>query len=130
MSVHGVTSGYDGRISGMVDPGLDPTGPDWHISNVEADPDADTVEIQRPETVLDEAARITSGDRQRDYGHPRDNHGLTAQLWSAFLGINITARDVCWLNVLQKLSRDRHFAKRDNLVDVAGFVRNAEMLDE
>ncbi len=88
--------------------------------------------------ILNEADQITGGDRQRDYGHPRDNHARTAALWTAYLELvgatlpagGLTARQVCWLNILQKISRDVNAAKRDNLTDVAGFARNIEMIDE
>lgn len=80
-----------------------------------------------PESILAEAARIVDGPRRTDYGTPAENHGRTAALWAAYLGVPITARDVCILNVLQKASRDRHGPKRDNLVDIAGYARNAEL---
>lgn len=86
------------------------------------------------ETVLDEAARIVDGDRNAAYGDPAGNHGTTAALWTAYLrrrGVltgDLDARDVCWLNVLQKASRDAHDRRRDNLVDVAGYMRNAEIV--
>lgn len=87
-------------------------------------------------TVLDEAARLTSADRQASYDHPRRNITQTADLFSAYLrrklapGCAIDARDVAWLMVLVKASRDSHARKRDNLVDAAGWARVAEMLDE
>ena len=85
------------------------------------------------ETVLDEAARITSTDRNQTYGPPRDNHSRTAALWQAYLsGLNgreLDYRDVCWLNVLQKASRDVFHRQRDNLADGCGFLRNVEMAD-
>jgi hypothetical protein len=80
-------------------------------------------------TILDEAAQITSCDRNRTYGPPRDNHSRTAAMWSAYLGITLTYRDVCLMNVLQKISRDRHCPHRDALVDSAGYLRNIEMAD-
>jgi hypothetical protein len=81
-------------------------------------------------TILDEAAAIVDGPRRADYGTPAENHGRTAALWSAYLCVPITARQVCQLNILQKLSRDAHTAQRDNLVDIAGYARNAELLDD
>jgi hypothetical protein len=81
------------------------------------------------ETILHEAAQITSCDRNRTYGPPRDNHSRTAAMWSAYLGITLTYRDVCLMNVLQKISRDRHCPHRDALVDSAGYLRNIEMAD-
>jgi hypothetical protein len=86
------------------------------------------------ETVLEEAARLTSSDRQATYGHPLDNHGKTAAMWTAYLGDKLngplTPREVCWLNVLQKGSRDTNAPKRDNLTDGCGYLRNAEMITE
>ena len=76
--------------------------------------------------ILQEAGEIVCGDRHDDYGHPMANHSRTAAMWSAYLGIEINARQVCWMNVLQKASRDAHHTKRDNLVDGAGYLENAE----
>lgn len=89
------------------------------------------------ETVLEEAARIVDGDRNAAYGDPTGNHGCTADMWTAYLlrrgllaaGAVLDARDVCLLNVLQKASRDAHWRQRDNLVDVCGYARNAEIVD-
>jgi hypothetical protein len=83
--------------------------------------------IPEPDDVLTEAASIVKGARQWDYGTPADNHGRTAAMWSAYLGVPITARDVCMMNVLQKVSRYRHSPHRDSLVDIAGYARNAEL---
>lgn len=92
----------------------------------------------RPESVLDEAARIVDGDRNAAYGDPNGNHGCTAAMWTAYLtrrgllidGLALDARDVCMLNVLQKASRDAHWRQRDNLTDIAGYVRNAEIVSD
>lgn len=77
-----------------------------------------------PRSILAEAADVVAA-RGKRYGSPMANHNRTAQLWGAYLGCELTAADVCKLNILQKLSRDRHQANRDNLVDVAGYVENA-----
>lgn len=97
-------------------------------------------------SVLDEAAVLVHGDRQQAYGHPRENHACTAALWNAWIerrynalhdrdgsvdiGSLLDARAVCWLNILQKASRDAHSPSRDSLVDTAGFARNAEMVGD
>ncbi len=80
------------------------------------------------ETILEEAIRIVNDDRGHHYGHPLDNHGLTAALWTAYLKVPITAEQVCFLNVLQKVSRANHTVTRDTLVDIAGFAANIEMM--
>jgi hypothetical protein len=93
--------------------------------------EAQAAEEDSYETVLEEAARIVDGKRQHDYGTPAENHGRTAMLWNDYLSVEgITARDVCAMNILQKLSRDVYCPKRDNLVDIAGYARVAEMVDE
>jgi len=80
-------------------------------------------------TILSEAHEIVNGDRHQDYGKPEVNHARTAQMWSDYLGIVVTPRQVCMMNILQKISRDVHRTKRDNLVDIAGWAENAERCD-
>ncbi len=86
--------------------------------------------------VLTEADQIVNGPRRKTYGEPHENHGCTADLWRVYLkrrfGMNLAldGYDVCWMNVLQKGSRDAHLRKRDNLRDGCGFLRNAEIIDE
>lgn len=86
--------------------------------------------------ILEEAQQVTAEDRQRYYGHPADNHGNTADLWSSYLrrkygsSFELSARDVCLMMVLLKVSRDANRQKRDNLIDMAGYARNAEMIEE
>lgn len=85
--------------------------------------------------MLDEATAIVEGSRNAAYGDPAGNHGTTAAMWTAYLqrrGLltgDLDARDVCWLNALQKGSRDAFDRRRDNLVDVAGYMLNAELVE-
>ena len=82
-----------------------------------------------PETILEEAQRITSGDRQRDYDHPLPNHARIARLWNAYLeirpqpGAEISPEDVAFMMIMLKMARDAYAPKRDNLVDVCGYAR-------
>jgi hypothetical protein len=75
------------------------------------------------EDVLEEALRITSGDRNASYGPPDQDFQRTASLWSALKGIPFTAREVAMFMILLKLSRETHQKKRDNSVDIAGYAR-------
>ncbi len=79
-------------------------------------------------SILTEAAHLVHGERRAAYGDPSVNHGRTADLWSSYLGVPITPRQVCMMNILQKISRDAFAPKHDNLVDIAGYAANAEML--
>lgn len=89
--------------------------------------------------ILQEADKIIHGDRNEQYGHPIDNHGTTAAFWNVYLAAlrrrgktELGPEDVCWLNVLQKVSREATTGagKRDTEVDVAGYAGNAEMIRE
>lgn len=76
--------------------------------------------------VLREAESIICGARQNAYGTPFENHSRTAAFWSLYLGIPISPRQVCLLNVLQKISRDMNSSKPDNILDIIGFAANIE----
>jgi len=86
--------------------------------------------------ILKEALRVVDGDRGHHYGHPLDNHGNTARFWTEYLKrkygveIDLEARDVCMMMVLLKVSRDANRKREDNLVDIAGYARNAQMIEE
>lgn len=87
-------------------------------------------------SILEEAQELIHGNRQQDYGPPTLNHGCTALMWSGWLkrkyntDIDLDCEDVCFLNALQKISRHANKSKRDNLVDIAGYMGCVEMLGE
>tara|TARA_R110000824_G_scaffold82382_2_gene206464 strand:- start:5863 stop:6207 length:345 start_codon:yes stop_codon:yes gene_type:complete len=72
--------------------------------------------------------------RGQTYGDPRVNHARTANLWNAYIenilltrpaDTRLTATDVCFLNILQKVARLQHGAKHvDSVVDVKGYSDN------
>jgi hypothetical protein len=86
-------------------------------------------EPARQESILDEALRITSGARRRDYDAARPNHERIAALWNAYLGLrknpggDLSPSDVATCMLLLKLARHVYTPKRDNLVDIAGYAR-------
>jgi hypothetical protein len=80
--------------------------------------------------ILEEASLAVDGPRRADYGHPLDNHGRTAAFWSTYLGTPITEEQVCVLNVLQKIARSMQALTRDTLVDIAGYARNIELIEQ
>jgi len=91
-----------------------------------------TDEPPRPVSVLAEASHVTSGARQNDYGHPRDDFARTAAMWNGVLAAKlrapITAMDIPLCMIAVKLAREAHRHKRDNLVDIAGYARTAAMI--
>jgi len=79
-------------------------------------------------SILQEAQALIHGDRQATYGHPRDNLGRIARLWSVVLGVDVTPEQVCLCMVQVKIARQVHRPKRDNLVDAAGYLALDELL--
>ena len=88
--------------------------------------------LDRPDnnTILDEAKRITSGDRRAVYGKADQDFSRAAKIWEAILStclcdseLHITPRHVALCMIGIKLSRETHQHKRDNWVDIAGYAR-------
>lgn len=72
--------------------------------------------------VLQEAAELVNGPRQDDYGTPAQNFACIAQMWSAYLGEEIEARDVANMMALLKIARLRMGNHRDSAVDGCGYL--------
>ena len=80
--------------------------------------------MNTPETICQEADRITSTDRQDDYGHPIHNLTRTARIWEVVLNLptgSITPEQVGLCMIGTKLARESFKHKRDNLTDCAGY---------
>lgn len=71
---------------------------------------------------LDSAKEIVTGDRNVQYGEPKDNFSLVADLWSVYLCDTLTAADVANLMILFKVARNRGGHKDDNWVDICGYA--------
>ena len=85
-----------------------------------------------PETedILHEALRLTTGDRQAQYGPPTQDFSRTAAMWTALFGHAFEPKDVALAMILLKASRQVHQRKRDNWVDIAGYARCGSICDE
>lgn len=74
-------------------------------------------------SIADKAKEIIYGDREQVYGHPAKNLELIAQFWSAYLGVDITADNVCDMMVLLKLARLKNTPDHeDSMVDLIGYT--------
>jgi hypothetical protein len=73
--------------------------------------------------ILDSAIQLTTADRQEQYGPPERNYAVTAQLWNAYAGTNLTPSDVCVMMALLKIGRiATGQSKDDNYVDCCGYI--------
>jgi len=88
--------------------------------------DNSDVNPQTPPRVeaLREAAKIISGDRNKQYGSPEDNFERTAKIWSVILGIEISNEDVAMMMVGLKVARyaSKSGFQPDTWVDIAGYA--------
>ena len=79
--------------------------------------------------ILKEAHALINGDRQASYGSPAENFARIATMWSAYLGFNVTCKDVAVCMALLKLAREANRHKRDNLLDAAAYVALASDME-
>lgn len=98
----------------------------------------------RPRTILDEAAALTSRDRNKVYGHPRLHFACTAAMIQAYLirrgwtppPGGLLAADWSQMIILDKTARQAGNLSatgalhRDSSIDQAGYARTGEMLGE
>ncbi len=93
----------------------------------------------REETICEEADRLVAVDRGNDYGHPLEDFGRTGSLWAPILSNwakmtngddPISAELVGLCMIALKISREINRPKRDNRVDIAGYAKCLEMINE
>lgn len=99
--------------------------------------DTKTDIINNPDfSVLKEALNIIYKDRINQYGKPEDSFKTIASFWNTYLTnkfnikTQITTEDVAMMMVLLKIAREINEHKRDNLIDIAGYVECADRIYE
>ena len=72
--------------------------------------------------ILQEAARLTAKDRQKIYGDPKTNHCRIADLWTIYLGNEVTPQQVAICMALVKIARLMETETADSFVDLAAYA--------
>lgn len=73
---------------------------------------------------LEEAMRLTDGDRQQAYGEPHVIHERIAHIWSSILGHHITPAQAALCMAGLKLARlSLNPEHEDSMTDLAGYAR-------
>lgn len=73
-------------------------------------------------SVLVNAEELINGARQENYGEPSSNFKNIADMWSAYLGSSVSARDVCNMMALLKIARLKNGQHKDSSVDACGYL--------
>ncbi len=89
-----------------------------------------TVTQSPRERLLREAIKITTSDRNREYGDPEDNFRNIAQFWNVHFEarmrgkfVHFTSSDVAIMMILMKCARlATNSTHRDSALDVAGYA--------
>jgi len=74
------------------------------------------------EEILEQAKICVCGHRQSDYGTPEDNFNRIGKLWSAYMDIKFTAKDVAIMMALLKVARIKAGNSIDSAIDLAGYA--------
>lgn len=88
--------------------------------------DAHTFARIPEESVLEEAVRLTGGERNKSYGDPADDYAATVGAFNAITRRTgdraLSPSEGALLMCCVKLSREGHAPKRDNRTDLAGYA--------
>ena len=74
---------------------------------------------------FNEALKLVAEDRTKQYGTGLQNMERIADLWSTYLGRQISPRDVCAMMILHKVSRiaqKKDEPAHDSWIDIAGYA--------
>jgi hypothetical protein len=86
--------------------------------------------VTNDKNVLAEAMRLVDGHRQEAYGTPQENWTAIAMVWTIMLGFEITAEQAGNMMIALKVVRQAHKSSRDNLVDIAGYARVIQLIQD
>ena len=73
--------------------------------------------------VLAKALELVTGEREADYGTPEENFTRIADMWTAYLGKDVSPPDVAAMMALVKVARLANTPyHEDSWVDLAGYA--------
>ena len=91
-------------------------------------PDGQTLET--PETILEEAARLVEGDRRETNGPVFDSFDRIVTVFNTVTGRTLTPREAVIFMLCLKLCREGHHPARDNRVDLCGYARCLDIVND
>ena len=86
--------------------------------------------MRKTKEILEETINIVTGQRQEDYGAKVVNHKNIAELWNAYLDMDIAPHDVAICMLLVKVARLKNRKTKDCYVDMAGYAAIAGEIND
>ena len=86
--------------------------------------------MNRRTDILETAAELINGDRERDYGTPAENFGRIAAGWSVILDKDVSAEQVALCMAWLKIARLVNGPHEDSYIDAAAYMALAGELSE
>ena len=80
--------------------------------------------------ILKTALKLTTGDRHDEYGDCSIELDRVATMWSVIFETEITSNQVALAMIALKITRQMHGNKRDNWVDIAGYARIGDIVNQ
>ena len=67
--------------------------------------------------------------REKEYGSPDESFDRIAYLWSGYLAVSVSGKDVAYMMAMLKMSREKHESKFDNRLDAASYCVLADKVN-
>ena len=80
--------------------------------------------------ILEEALELTKGARNKDYGDCKVEFDRVASMWSIIFEKEITPNQAALAMIALKITRQMNTNKRDNWVDIAGYSRVGNIIND
>ena len=81
-------------------------------------------------SILEQASALINGDREKDYGTPKDNFARIARGWEIILGCDVKPDQVALCMAWLKIARLTNGPHTDSYVDAVGYMALAAELSE
>lgn len=79
--------------------------------------------------ILKTALKLTTGDRHNEYGDCIVELDRVATIWSVIFETDVTPNQVALAMIALKITRQMHTNKKDNWVDIAGYARIGDIVN-
>jgi len=74
------------------------------------------------DSILDEVKKLVDDTKRKEYGPIDESFNRIRRLWSEYLGMKLTHSDIAICMILFKIAREAGKHKRDNLIDICGYI--------